>query len=208
MRSLHSWAYIIRNRLTLREHESAIPDLDSSVTIAEAIRHAPTGDMKRTFRRRGALLDEDVDLPDPDDTPEETRKTLKRGVAFPLMLKLTEKRGFSVFAKTAIPKGKQPTGGRFFIFSLFNCQLMLTRRLRLPVLFVLAGSFICEYVGELVPSWEGDRRELDYQIQGLFKYAFGDVLENLVRQAQLRRDMRERDRSRLAPPDLFALGTR
>ena len=107
LRSLHSWTYITRNRLTLREHESAVPDLDSSVTIAEAIRHAPTGDMKRTFRRRGALLDEDVDLPEPDDMPEETRKALQRGVAFPLMLKLTEKRGFSVFAKTAIPKGQQ-----------------------------------------------------------------------------------------------------
>ena len=43
-----------------------------------------------------------------------------------------------------------------------------------------SGSFICEYVGELLPHWEGERRQQEYLMKGRFQYSFDSVLENLV----------------------------
>jgi hypothetical protein len=41
--------------------------------------------------------------------------------------------------------------------------------------------FICEYVGELVPEWEGNRRALKYMVDGEPIRCFDKTLTSLVR---------------------------
>jgi hypothetical protein len=90
--SLSNWTYITQNRLTLREHEMSIPDLDSSVTILEAMGHVPAA-------VRAGEEEDTVEV------PAVTRRQLKGGVGVELVVKLTQRMGFGVFASNFISKG-------------------------------------------------------------------------------------------------------
>ena len=106
LESLHGCTYIMKNKLTVREWEKTIPMLDSSITIAEAV--------NRTAHKRGGQRggigsadegEDEEDAAEVDDNPAELRRQLHAGLAFPVRVQLTQRKGGGVFAKANIPDG-------------------------------------------------------------------------------------------------------
>lgn len=147
--SLEAFSYSMANSLSVRAHESSIPMLNSDVTLCETVGRTQAGsDLSRSKRvqAKKSFDAEESDAENEDDDPAELRRRLNVGVAFPLCIRLTAKKGWGVFAKKDIPR----------------------------------DSFLFEYVGVLLSAAEGERRALQYMIEGRHHYSFTAVLMNLV----------------------------
>ncbi len=102
--ALSSWSYITSNKLTLKEHEADIPDLNAVVTIAEAI-HSKQAEQAASSSSKARSKD-----PRPWENPAQVRKQLMGGLAFPVKVDMTQRKGWSVFTKAFIPKGECGAG--------------------------------------------------------------------------------------------------
>ena len=105
--SLKSFNYSMANSLSVRPHESALPMLNSDVTLCETVgRSHGGGGVSRSKRvqAKASFATEESDAEEEDDDPAELRRRLNAGMAFPLCIRLTAKKGWGVFAKKDIPR--------------------------------------------------------------------------------------------------------
>ena len=95
--SLEQFEYLTRNKLTVKEHEEGMPDLDNNITLAEALNPPERAADSRSINNSGS-----------EEAGEnaELRRTLDRGIRVQLRVALTARKGFGVFAAAPIKEGQ------------------------------------------------------------------------------------------------------
>lgn len=125
--SLSSFAYTRRNHWIHPPSDPAdsmIPKLESNVTMQEALKeeknkgkqeaavdaHSAKKQKTGSTSSSSSLLSDEEELSnfiEADSDPAETRRILEQGIGFPLEVRMTEHKGFALFATTLIPKGQR-----------------------------------------------------------------------------------------------------